>query len=263
MGWVYTRKVMCSFIVMKLVKFCQTLFFFLKAMPVAFFSCSPLPSWFFYSLHPGSKIQAATQTQALPAASTWCPHSALQKLEPLQSWPPLGTWAVPCHPYPAGTPAGLGATDWDRAEQVPGPCFSCLVSSSVGAPTASPSGEDPTPPALPPIHMSRPRSTHSLAAVPGSWTHPHSMRRHTRCGRGTGQGASAPFSPPPATPGSCQHQCTPPGTGAPGLSPSRVWSFTCLTSLPRLKAPSRDSLPGPALLQLPPESLPKAQMHLL
>ena len=114
MGWVYTRKVMCSFIVMKLVKFCQTLFFFLKAMPVAFFSCSPLPSWFFYSLHPGSKIQAATQTQALPAASTWCPHSAPQKLEPLQSWPPLGTWAVPCHPYPAGTPAGLGATDWDR-----------------------------------------------------------------------------------------------------------------------------------------------------
>ena len=75
----YTHKVMCSFMVMKFVKFCQTLFFFLNAMPVAFFTSTPgFPAGsFIYNLLSGSKMQAATQTQVLPGWRFSCHWSHL------------------------------------------------------------------------------------------------------------------------------------------------------------------------------------------
>lgn len=55
----YTHTVMRSFMVTKLVKFCQTLFFFLNAMPVALFTSTPgFPAGSFtYNLLSGSKMQ--------------------------------------------------------------------------------------------------------------------------------------------------------------------------------------------------------------
>lgn len=63
----YTHKVMCSFMVTKLVKFCQTLFFFLNTMPVALLTSTPgfpAGSFTYNLLSWVQNAEAATQTQA-------------------------------------------------------------------------------------------------------------------------------------------------------------------------------------------------------
>lgn len=155
----YTHKVMCSFMVTKLVKFCQTLFFFLNTMPVALLTSTPgFPAGSFtYNLLSGSKTQRLRHRRRpawlellLSLASPGQIGSPLHRTfrASIVSWGGLVTssWV-----HPAGNPRGQCGHRWRergqerfRDPRFPRPVWSQLPGGTWGSRRASRGGSGST-----------------------------------------------------------------------------------------------------------------------